>query len=129
VREDVESQVVIDFETAFSVEDEKKQKWKPDIQRVTVPEQDSDSDAKACMAECCEYDIVHDDTYVDQKQAADYINSLLPKRQGVNELPSVAIIPELLVELKEGIQKKSAQNIRGRACYYVISCLWVRFTE
>jgi uncharacterized protein DUF7025 len=105
VREEVESQVVIDFETAFSVEDEKQQKWKPDIQRVAVPEQDSVLDTKACMAECCEYEIVHDDTYVDQKQATDYINGLLPKRQGMNELPSVAIIPQLLVDLRDGIQK------------------------
>jgi len=107
VRDDVESQVVIDFETAFSADDEKQQEWKPSLEVLLgnpVPEDtddDQDTDPR-CSAACCRGELVHDDTYVDLKARSDYVNDLLPKTGGLNEQPSVAIIPQPLRELRNG---------------------------
>lgn len=107
-REEVESQVVIDFETAFSVEDPTQKLWKPELKTmIGIPEaedgdQDGDQDAKDkdCMATCCLLDNVHDDSYVDKKQREEYVNGLLPEADAVNEQPSIAIIPRPLKELR-----------------------------
>lgn len=106
VRDDVEGQVVIDFETAFSVEDEAQKRWKPALQTLignpsTEEDEESSSDIR-CRGGCCEGDFVHDDTFVDEKQKTDYINSLLPKGTSLNEQPSVAIFPRSLKELRAG---------------------------
>jgi len=62
IRDDVESQVVIDFETAFSVDDEKQQEWKPNLEVLLgnpgPQDQDDNSDDDqedntACNAACC----------------------------------------------------------------------------
>jgi len=104
VRDEVESQVVIDFETAFSVEDEAQKGWKPDLKTMIgnpSPEDEEDID-DACRGGCCRGELVHDDSYVDQKQTAEYVDSLLPKASALNEQPSVAIIPRPLKELRTG---------------------------
>jgi hypothetical protein len=103
VRDDVESQVVIDFETAFSVEDEVQKQWKPALQTLIgnpSPEEDDEkpSDDK-CRGSCCQGDFVYDDSYIDKQQNTDYVNSLLPKATSSNEQPSVAILPRPLKEL------------------------------
>jgi hypothetical protein len=107
IRDDVESQVVIDFETAFSVDDKKQQEWKPNLEVLLgnpVPEDQEDDreDDIGCTSECCRYEYVHDDTYVDLKAREAYVNGLLPKTGGLNEQPSVAIIPQPLGELRNG---------------------------
>ena len=112
IRDNVESQVVIDFESAFSVDDKKQQEWKPDLEVLLgnpAPEDGDDEEKSSediCYATCCMGEFVHDDTYVDLKTKTDYINSLLPKTgRGQNEQPSVAIIPQPLRELRNGLGK------------------------
>jgi len=109
IRDDVESQVVIDFETAFSVEDKKQQEWKPNLEVLLGnpgPEDQDDNreDNAACTAACCN-EFVHDDTYVDLKTREAYVNGLLPKAGGQNEQPSVVIIPQPLGELRISPEK------------------------
>jgi hypothetical protein len=103
-RDEVESQVVIDFETAFSVEDPAQKLWKPELKTmIGKPEaEDGDQDAQdeSCRAACCVADNVHDDSYVDEKQREEYVNGLLPEPGAVNEQPSIAIIPRPLKELR-----------------------------
>jgi hypothetical protein len=112
IRDDVESQVVIDFETAFSVD----QEWKPELQifsgRLSHKDDDDDDNdddddgngnEDICRAACCIGDTVHDDTYVGFRMQKDYVDGLLPKAGGgQNERPSVAIIPQSLAELRKG---------------------------
>lgn len=103
VRDEIESQVVIDFETAFSSEDKAQQLWKPELNMLLGnPTADDESDErqtkKGCGGDCCRNDIVYDDTYLERKMRTDYTESLLPKDHG--EQPSVAIVPRLLKEVE-----------------------------
>ncbi|KAL6691496.1 hypothetical protein J3F84DRAFT_164259 [Trichoderma pleuroticola] len=105
VRDDVEGQVVIDFETAFSVEDESQKQWKPILQPLignpSVEEDDDATDAR-CRGRCCEGDVVYDDTHIDDQQKTEYLNGLLPKMTALNEQPSIALFPRSLKELRAG---------------------------
>ncbi|PWY90984.1 hypothetical protein BO70DRAFT_410604 [Aspergillus heteromorphus CBS 117.55] len=104
VRDDVESQVVVDFETAFAVEDPEQQRWKPTLE-LLVGNQYMETEKETpehCEASCCRRDHVHYDAYVDEKQRTHYIDSLLPKTDTSDEQPSIAIIPRSLKELQRG---------------------------
>ncbi|KAK4075682.1 hypothetical protein Trihar35433_2242 [Trichoderma harzianum] len=103
LRDDVEGQVVIDFETAFSVEDEIQKQWKPILQPLigNPPADDDDDTADArCRGRCCEGDVVYDDTSIDEQQKTDYLNSLLPRITSLNAQPSIAVFPRSLKELR-----------------------------
>ena len=66
--------MVIDFETAFSVEDPAQKLWKPELKTmIGNPEaEDGDRDSEdECDAACCRIDNVHDDSYVGKKQRED----------------------------------------------------------
>jgi hypothetical protein len=100
-RDEIESQVVIDFETAFSSEDKAQQLWKPELNMLLGnPSADDEVDEEkadnGCRGDCCLGDIVYDDTFLERKMRTDYTESLLPKEHG--EQPSVAIVPRLLKE-------------------------------
>ncbi|KAH8899101.1 hypothetical protein GQ53DRAFT_878458 [Thozetella sp. PMI_491] len=100
VRDEVESQVVIDFETAFSAEAHGQQGWKPELEMLLIPQSEDKIGKEDCEGECCEGEIVFDDTFVDQKQRKEYIDSLLPRAREVEREPSVAVMPRLLKELR-----------------------------
>lgn len=109
VRDEVESQVVVDFETAFSMGENTGESWKPDLRPLVgvqaVEDEDDDDDADEdypCRADCCYGQLVHDDTYVDQKQRDEYVENHLPKVSAPDEQPSIAIIPRPLKELLVG---------------------------
>ncbi|KLU91598.1 hypothetical protein MAPG_10116 [Magnaporthiopsis poae ATCC 64411] len=105
-RDEVESQVVIDFETAFSVEDQDQKLWKPELKAMigSPGAEDGDQDARDefCREACCRFDSVHDDSYVDRIQRDEYVHGLLPEEGAMNEQPSIAIIPRPLKELRTG---------------------------
>ncbi|KAH7309739.1 hypothetical protein B0I35DRAFT_397843 [Stachybotrys elegans] len=103
-RDEVESQVVIDFESAFSVQDVAQKQWKPELKSMIgnpeAEDGDQDEQDEPCRGACCEMDNVHNDSYVDEKQREEYINTLLPEVGAVNEQPSTAIIPWPVRELQ-----------------------------
>lgn len=108
VREEVESQVVVDFETAFSFEDAPKERLKkPDLEVLVgnIPSAgDGDDEGldDVCRGACCrEEPFVHNDSYVDDNQRTEYVNGLLPKTP-TQDVPSVAIIPRPLKEIQTG---------------------------
>ncbi|KAH7126044.1 hypothetical protein EDB81DRAFT_203169 [Dactylonectria macrodidyma] len=112
VREEVESQVVVDFETAFSFEEEPKDHLKKPILEVLIgntpaskeadDDDDDDPTPSYCRGVCCKGEVlVHNDTYVDDMQSTQYIESLLPKTP-TQDNPSVAILPRLLKEMQTG---------------------------
>ncbi|KAL2799443.1 hypothetical protein BJX66DRAFT_352309 [Aspergillus keveii] len=103
VRDEVESQVVVDFETAFAVDNPKQQAWKPELEILlgnsgAEDEEDTEKD-ETCQAACCRRDNVHDDMYIDRKQRTEYIDNLLPKGEQNDQQPSIAILPRPLKEL------------------------------
>ncbi|PVI04586.1 hypothetical protein DM02DRAFT_556143, partial [Periconia macrospinosa] len=111
-KDDVESPVVVDFETAFSMRanqlDYNERLWKPILATLigddTTEENDNAIGDSSCSGDCCRDDYVHDDQYVDQKQSSEYINSLLPKANSLDEHPPITIMPRPLKELQTGPQ-------------------------
>jgi len=102
VRDEVESQTVVDFMTAFSVEDKEQQGWKPVLEfLIGEPPEEEETD-RTCAANCCIAENVNIDTFVDQKQRSEYVESTLPKKGSQDEQPSVAVMPRLLEELQTG---------------------------
>lgn len=98
--DEVESQVVVDFETALT------SKYRaPELESLLSDTNDSStiiSDMGGyvwgelrCMAACCESDYVCNDSFVDEKRKEEYINSLIPENSYA-KLPSVAIYPRTL---------------------------------
>lgn len=118
VRDEVESQVVIDFETAFSVDNERQQAWKPNLEIMlgnpdsiepsSIDDTQEDRDeVLGCRAACCRDDWICNDAHIDDLQRETYVNGLLPKTGGPNERPSVAIVPQPLGELRNHSDKTS----------------------
>lgn len=113
VREEIESQVVIDFEMAFSADDGQDTTWQPELEILPEKrwsaegeeEEEGDILDRMCGAECCRRDWIYDDTFVDDKERTRYINSLLPSSDRANGQPSIAVIPQLLKDLKDGSSK------------------------
>ncbi|EMD86517.1 hypothetical protein COCC4DRAFT_166974 [Bipolaris maydis ATCC 48331] len=112
VKDEVESPVVIDFETAFTMQDDQtalrnqeQSPWKPELITLignVVAEENDDIVLGPCMGDCCGDDYVYDDQYVDEKERSEYINSLLPASTGLDEQPPITIMPRLLKELQTG---------------------------
>lgn len=99
--EEVESQVVIDFETALS------SKFRvPEVESLLSEADDASSiiisdfggavgGRVECVASCCESEYVCNDSFVDERRKAEYVDSLIPKNTYA-KLPSVAIYPRTL---------------------------------
>ncbi|OAG06722.1 uncharacterized protein CC84DRAFT_1142712 [Paraphaeosphaeria sporulosa] len=125
-REEVESPVVIDFETAITTRDaqlkppqpanlrgypppDEEQEvlpadlpWKPKLSSlISIPELDAPGYVE-CSGECCRDENVHDDQYVDRKQKQEYLESLLPSKEAVDEQPPITVMPRPLKDLRLG---------------------------
>ncbi|KAH0437315.1 AAA family ATPase [Colletotrichum camelliae] len=91
--EEVEGQVVVDFESAFN--EETLATERPQIEALPSMNLGDYDDVDDCDATCCLGDRVMDDTFIDLRQAREYVNSLLPKT-GAQDAPSVAVLPHTL---------------------------------
>lgn len=101
-REEVESQVVVDFETAFSVEEGTRALFeKPELELLTGSDflDEEDENPSISCPTCCKDDRVYNDSHVDRKQTGEYIERLLPDK-GAPEAPSIALVPRMLKELQ-----------------------------
>lgn len=101
VREEVESQVVVDFETAISAQESEDTIQRPQLEILAGHDwsyNKGDDHVGDCNT-CCADDAVFHDGFIDEKQTKEYIEHFLPK-QGAQQAPSVAIIPRLLKDLR-----------------------------
>ncbi|KAK3938947.1 hypothetical protein QBC46DRAFT_438741 [Diplogelasinospora grovesii] len=89
--EEIESQVVVDVETAFPVEDG----WKTGS--LDIEDDRQDDSRTRCRAACCRKDYVVDDTQVDKRQAVKYIESVRSKEYA---RASIILSPRPLKELE-----------------------------
>ncbi|KAG4222659.1 hypothetical protein PC116_g28867, partial [Phytophthora cactorum] len=66
-QDEIESQVVVDFEAAFGIEDNMEKGWKPDLETLIKSEDDNKehSEGNKCQADCCNGEIVHDDSVLE----------------------------------------------------------------
>jgi hypothetical protein len=71
--------------------------WKPNlitlIGTVGLGELDPGIGDASCSGGCCLDEFVHDDQYVDRYQRTEYIHSLLPKANALDEQPRITIMP------------------------------------
>ncbi|POS80957.1 hypothetical protein DHEL01_v200630 [Diaporthe helianthi] len=103
-REEVESQVIIDFEEAYSSESRKQ--WRPEIGRLvgTVLDPEPSEPSRGCDGPCCWQENVHDDSYVEVKRNLDFMNNMMAEiRETPHRLPSVTIFPRPLKETESEV--------------------------
>lgn len=97
--DEVESQVVVDFETALSSGKNFGEGRAPRLESLLSDTGDGSTSspgnkADKCPAACCHGEYVFDDSFVDKLRRDEYIDSLIPKTYA--RLPSVAIYPRAL---------------------------------
>lgn len=121
-REDVESQVVIDFDAALSGDNTSQKKFQPRIESLPMiferldknsryKQHDSDSESSsergggdsavmACQGNCCfGQSILHENNNLSRRRRAAFLKSLLPQSQSFNTQASIAVIPRALGDL------------------------------
>ncbi|KAM0229115.1 hypothetical protein ACHAPO_010271 [Fusarium lateritium] len=93
-RDEVQSQVMIDFEEAFLVE--KNDDWRPEVKHLIgmIAMSDSTTTNAPCEALCCSKDTVHNDMYVDNKRHHDFMKDMLRRvEDGIDDLPPASVYP------------------------------------
>lgn len=93
-RDEVDSQVVIDFNEALADQDRRK-KWEPMIRPINTAAEPRDTD---CIFACCEDTIVRSEK-VDDALTEQYVKTLLPNNSF--EAPSLILLPRSLKETLE----------------------------
>ncbi|KAI1275385.1 hypothetical protein F5Y07DRAFT_369888 [Xylaria sp. FL0933] len=113
-KDEIDSQVVIDFTEALATRDgDKNNNWKPKVQiqaRVgdekVKKDDDSDSDSDSddedadCDADCCLGERVYDDSFIDTKRSEQYLSDLLDNTEANAPAP-LAVIGGSLQKGKE----------------------------
>ncbi|KAK8087784.1 hypothetical protein PG997_002745 [Apiospora hydei] len=119
-RDEIDSQVVIDFEEAFT----RFPQWMPRVRHIADcspaklldskanPSLDDEADETVgiyreaqkslelpCVKECCTGEVVHRDEYVENRRMEDYIVAHMNEAGSV--LPSVAVTPRALKDIDE----------------------------
>ncbi|KAI0911073.1 P-loop containing nucleoside triphosphate hydrolase protein [Ustulina deusta] len=115
-RDEIDSQVVIDFEEAIN----RYPDWKPPIQSVLEesftkvvgfsdePDENAElrnfikaqrSMGQPCVEECCASELTHHDEYVEDRRREDYIVSQMGRE--ISTTPSVTIIPRVFQDIVE----------------------------
>jgi len=93
-RDEVDSQVVVDFEEAFVAKGNGH--WMPELEHLIGQSKlrKHDDDDEKCGAECCRAENIHKDDDVETKRSQDYMASLIPEDR--IRQPSIAIYTRLL---------------------------------
>ena len=93
--DEVESQVVIDFEEAFADRD-----WpgQPRLSEILGMSMRNPKDDDPCVAECCAGEQVHDDVYAETKRNEEYMARLIPDPDDKNKEASVVVVPRFFEE-------------------------------
>jgi hypothetical protein len=95
-RDEVDGQVVVDFEEAFVARGNSE--WRPQVEQLIGTSRLPKVDDDQCTAECCRTESIHKDGDVETKRSQDYIGNLIPDER--NRVPSVAIYPRLLKDTR-----------------------------
>ncbi|OTA08395.1 hypothetical protein A9Z42_0000760 [Trichoderma parareesei] len=96
-RDEVDSQVMVDFVEAFAAT--QANGWQPEIESLIGKDFSEPSEDDSCSAACCAGEYVYNDNYVDKTRNEDYIARLMPGPDEPNDEPSVAIYPRPLKEV------------------------------
>ncbi|KAF5529691.1 aaa family atpase [Fusarium mexicanum] len=102
-RDEVQSQVMVDFVEAFQVDN--MHYYRPEVRPLigAIEISTSPSHVSPCQAMCCSNEIVHNDVYVDNKRHHDFMKEMLRGvEDGTDDLPPTTIYPRPLETLKTG---------------------------
>lgn len=116
-RDEIDSQVVVDFNEALA-DEKRRKKWEPIIGPVgTAPD---DRDDEPCMASCCDGQAVHDGEYIDSTLTENYVRSLIPKTS--LRAPSLLLSPRPLEDLGgvEGLTEEELVVMTYRVFGFVL---------
>ncbi|KAF3901609.1 hypothetical protein ABW21_db0205046 [Orbilia brochopaga] len=94
-RDEVDSQVVIDFGEALS---KIENNWQVDFSSIIESKQEEKPKEKICAEECCRNDHIHEDSYAENRRNNEYIAGLIPQDKFTE--PSVSIFPRNLTDFK-----------------------------
>lgn len=111
-RDEIESQVMVDFEEALA--HDKRKHWIPKITRLLGTDWDSKTDDadEGCTAECCWHENVHDDAYVESHKTERFIDDMMTEiKDAPQKLPSAIIFPRSLEEIKTGTNALSDDEL------------------
>lgn len=100
-RDEIESQVMVDFEEALAHDTRKD--WIPKITRLVGTDWNSKTDEadEGCTAECCWQENVHEDSYVETNNTEKFIDDMMAEiKDTPHKLPSAIIFPRTLEETK-----------------------------
>ncbi|KAF4333486.1 AAA family ATPase [Fusarium beomiforme] len=97
-REEVDSQVVVDFYEALS--DTEKRDWMPSIEPVDTSVE-SKEEEQPCRALCCHIDTVHDDAHIDGIASEEFHRNYI-LRTISGDQASLVIYPRAINEIKNG---------------------------
>lgn len=95
-KEEVDSQVVVDFEQAFAFWARAPNFRRPVVEKLIGRQIGQLLIDTPCYASCCAGEHVHHDAYAEQKWNEDYIGTLIPDPQNRTEKPSLAIFPRAI---------------------------------
>ncbi|EXJ72274.1 uncharacterized protein A1O5_04778 [Cladophialophora psammophila CBS 110553] len=112
-RDEIESQVVIDFEEALGSE-KNREKWLPEITPLVGLAADltENQDSSSCTAECCWQENVHNDSYVENHRCKKFISDMMDEiEDNPRKLPSVAIYPRPLEDTKTDENKLKDEEL------------------
>ncbi|KAJ4387487.1 hypothetical protein N0V93_008079 [Gnomoniopsis smithogilvyi] len=97
-KEEVDSQVVVDFEQCFAYWSRDSDFKRPMVEQLIGKPIGQSVPFPPCVASCCAGEAVHDDAYAEQKRNEAYIGSLIPDPQDRTKKPSIAISPQAVPE-------------------------------
>lgn len=92
-REEVDSQVVVDFEQAFAFWARAPNFRRPVVEKLVGKQIGHALIEIPCRASCCAGETVYRDVYAEQKSNEAYIGTLIPDPQDRSKKPSLAIFP------------------------------------
>ncbi|KAG6361066.1 hypothetical protein INS49_009287 [Diaporthe citri] len=98
IREEADSQVMIDFREALIHASEHDKEWKPHVDVTpTSFEEVVDPEKKYCHSVCCYGQVIHDESYVEVKQTEEFIQSQLERSLG--DRASLMLYPQTIGEI------------------------------
>ncbi|KAL1879874.1 hypothetical protein Daus18300_001713 [Diaporthe australafricana] len=95
-KEEVDSQVVIDFEQAFGFWAHSSSFTKPVVEKLIGKPIGQPLLEVPCLASCCAGEQVHEDAFAEQKWNEAYVGTLIPDPQDRTKKPSLAIYPQAI---------------------------------
>lgn len=111
-RDEIESQVMVDFSEALA--HETRQSWIPKVTTLVGTDWNPKTDEadEGCTAECCWQENVHDDSYVETNNTDKFIDDMMAEIKDTRQkLPSAIIFPRSLEETKTDVNALSDDEL------------------